>query len=44
MLMNSTYLPPKTELEKKIKKIWEEVLQFEHIGINNNFFEVGGDC
>ena len=33
---------PRTETEKKIAKVWSEVLQIEEIGIYNTFFEMGG--
>lgn len=36
------YVPPKNEIEEKIVKIWEEVLQKEGIGIQDNFFDLGG--
>ena len=39
----SNYVPPETELEKKLAAIWEEVLDYQPIGIQQNFFEVGGD-
>ena len=34
---------PRTETEKKLAKIWEAVLKLESVGINDNFFEIGGD-
>ena len=37
------YIPPKTELQKKLNKIWEKLLNKTYIGINDNFFEIGGD-
>ena len=36
------YLPPQTEVEKTIAKIWREVLDLEEVGIHDNFFELGG--
>ncbi|MGE5944181.1 MAG: amino acid adenylation domain-containing protein [Flavobacteriales bacterium] len=33
---------PRTELEKNIEKIWKEHLQIPAIGIDDNFFEMGG--
>lgn len=36
------YVPPKTELEKKMVSIWEEVLQIERVGVEDNFFDLGG--
>ena len=34
---------PTTEIEEKLVKIWEEVLDFAPISIKDNFFEIGGD-
>jgi tyrocidine synthetase-3 len=38
------YIAPQNDLEKKLAKIWAEVLGLEEeiIGIDNNFFELGG--
>ncbi|WP_443659035.1 non-ribosomal peptide synthase/polyketide synthase [Clostridium algidicarnis] len=36
------YEAPRNELEETLVKIWSEVLGIEKIGINDNFFEVGG--
>ena len=33
---------PRTEVEKVIGKIWEEVLGMEKVGIRENFFDLGG--
>lgn len=37
------YNPPKTTIEKKLVKIWEDVLGAEKVGVNDNFFDLGGD-
>ncbi|NIM16717.1 MAG: amino acid adenylation domain-containing protein [Candidatus Aminicenantes bacterium] len=37
------YMPPGTEVEERMVEIWSEVLGLERIGINDNFFEIGGD-
>ncbi len=37
------YKPPRNELEVIIGKMWSEVLGIEKIGIDENFFELGGD-
>lgn len=34
---------PKTPTEKKMAKIWSEILGIEKIGIHDNFFALGGD-
>jgi amino acid adenylation domain-containing protein len=39
----TAYFPPQTAEEKKMVKIWEEVLGKQQIGIRNNFFDLGGD-
>ena len=38
-----TYVPPKTETEKQLAKIWSELLEVEQIGREDDFFELGGD-
>src|SRR5437763_863244 len=37
------YVDARTEVEKVLVKVWEEVLGIRQIGIHDNFFEVGGD-
>ncbi|MCK4258179.1 MAG: amino acid adenylation domain-containing protein [Halanaerobiales bacterium] len=37
------YLAPVTEIEKRMAKIWAEVLGTEQVGLADNFFELGGD-
>jgi amino acid adenylation domain-containing protein len=34
---------PKNNTESKLKEIWEAVLGIQEIGLNENFFEIGGD-
>ncbi len=36
------YEPPRTELERKLSKIWEELLEVDRVGRFDNFFELGG--
>lgn len=36
------YVAPRTETERKMVEIWEEVLGVTPIGINDNFFQLGG--
>jgi acyl carrier protein len=38
----SDYLAPRTETEQIIAEIWQEALQVERVGINDNFFDLGG--
>jgi acyl carrier protein len=37
------YIAPESEIEKKIADIWKEVIQVEKTGVNDNFFEIGGN-
>ena len=34
---------PTNAMEKKLVAIWQDVLNFDPIGIHDNFFEIGGD-
>jgi amino acid adenylation domain-containing protein/non-ribosomal peptide synthase protein (TIGR01720 family) len=34
---------PRTQLEKTLAAIWTEVLRQPHVGVNHNFFQLGGD-
>jgi acyl carrier protein len=36
------YVAPRTELERRICEIWEELLGVERAGIEDNFFDLGG--
>jgi amino acid adenylation domain-containing protein len=38
-----TTAAPRTELEKRLIAIWEELTEFRPIGIDDDFFELGGD-
>jgi acyl carrier protein len=40
--LEATYVMPKTEIEKTIAQIWQKALNLEKIGINDNFFDLGG--
>jgi amino acid adenylation domain-containing protein len=39
---DAAYLPPQTEVERTITNIWQMVLQIEQVGLNDNFFDLGG--
>jgi acyl carrier protein len=36
------FVPPTSETEKKLARIWEDVLKLDRVGITDNFFELGG--
>ncbi|WP_197262107.1 non-ribosomal peptide synthetase [Brevibacillus laterosporus] len=33
---------PMTKMEEELVRIWQEVLGLEHVGIHDNFYEIGG--
>lgn len=37
------FIPPRTDLEKQLVESWQEVLDIKEIGIQDNFFNLGGD-
>ncbi|UCH98229.1 MAG: amino acid adenylation domain-containing protein [Candidatus Aminicenantes bacterium] len=37
------YAPPGSEVEKVLTGIWKEVLKLDRIGIDDNFFDLGGN-
>jgi acyl-CoA synthetase (AMP-forming)/AMP-acid ligase II/acyl carrier protein len=41
--LENTYTPPKDGIESELTEIWQTVLGIDHIGIYDEFLEVGGD-
>ncbi|WP_235299324.1 non-ribosomal peptide synthetase [Portibacter marinus] len=41
--VNRQVLPPQNERQETLTSIWKEVLNLEHVGIDDNFFSLGGD-
>ncbi len=37
------YVAPRNAVEEQLTAIWSEVLQRETVGVDDNFFEIGGD-
>ncbi|WP_409180700.1 non-ribosomal peptide synthetase [Amycolatopsis sp. VS8301801F10] len=37
------HVPPRTDHERTLSKIWSEVLRVENVGVSDNFYELGGD-
>ncbi|MCA1567667.1 MAG: phosphopantetheine-binding protein [Acidobacteria bacterium] len=36
------FVAPRNELEREIAAIWREALRLERVGVNDNFFDLGG--
>ncbi|ARV58892.1 hypothetical protein BZZ01_09835 [Nostocales cyanobacterium HT-58-2] len=41
--LSSTYVAPRTDVEKVLADIWSDVLGLKRIGVYDNFFQLGGD-
>jgi len=42
-ILDDVYVTPRSESEKLLAGIWHEVLHIEKIGIDDNFFDLGGN-
>jgi acyl carrier protein len=40
--VDAPFVPPATETEKELARIWVDVLGVDRIGIHDNFFDLGG--
>jgi len=38
----TSYVQPQTELERNIASVWAEILGVDPVGVNDNFFDLGG--
>ena len=43
VLDEQNYVMPRDSTEERLAKIWSEVLKAPHVGIRDNFFQLGGD-
>lgn len=43
VMLKETYVAPRTAVEEVLSSIWSQVLNVEPVGINDNFFALGGD-
>lgn len=41
--LSNAYVVPRNQLEREIVKIWQQTLGIKQIGIEDDFFELGGD-
>ena len=39
----SAYVAPRTDAERALADIWADVLGMERVGVEDDFFELGGD-
>ncbi|HEX8495517.1 MAG TPA: amino acid adenylation domain-containing protein [Pyrinomonadaceae bacterium] len=39
---DACYVAPQTEIEREIAAIWQATLGVEHVGLDDNFFDLGG--
>ena len=42
-ILEQEFIAPSTTMEKQLAKIWTELLQIDRVGINDNFFDLGGN-
>src|SRR5262249_23279552 len=40
--LGTSYVPARNRLERRIAGLWREVLQIERVGMDDNFFDLGG--
>ena len=40
--LDGQFMPPQTELERKIASVWQKVLGLERVSIEEHFFDLGG--
>jgi acyl transferase domain-containing protein/SAM-dependent methyltransferase len=41
--LKTSYLAPRNPMEEAITRVWEEILGVDGLGVNDDFFEVGGE-
>jgi amino acid adenylation domain-containing protein len=41
-VLQQEFVAPKSELETKMASIWERILDLDSVGIDDNFFDIGG--
>src|SRR5215831_646417 len=40
--LKAPYVSPGTDVEKRLSRIWSELLSFDRVGVQDNFFDLGG--
>lgn len=41
--LSTSYLAPRTPLEKWLAQLWAEVLEIDRVGVHDDFYALGGD-
>lgn len=41
--LEQAYVPPSTDVERKLTELWQQTLHIDKVGIHDSFFELGGD-
>ncbi len=41
--LETAFAEPRIPMEKQLADIWAEILKLDHVGIYDNFFDLGGD-
>jgi len=41
--VRAAYTAPRTPVEEKLSEIWSEILAVQRVGVDDNFFQLGGD-
>ena len=41
--LGDSYAPPTNEVEERLAGVWASILNVERVGVNDNFFALGGD-
>jgi acyl carrier protein len=41
--LEAAYVAPKTDIERQIAIVWQEILGLQKVGLDDNFFDLGGN-
>jgi hypothetical protein len=42
MESGAKFIKPRTDIERRVAEVWQDVLHLEKVGIHDNFFDIGG--